>query len=97
MFEERIAVIEEFLKEFAIPNPLARVARAHAYYFAALLSYYSKEIPGRRTIIKSFWIRKGIVEESQLRVLAYVALMPLSFHLKPVMEKFVGKWIRARK
>ena len=97
MFEERIAVIEEFLKEFAVPNPLARMARAHAYYFAALLSYYSKEIHGRRTLLKSFWIRKGFVEESQLRVVAYVALMPLSFHLKPLLKKFFGQWIKARR
>lgn len=97
MFEERIAVIEEFLEEFAMPNPLARMARAHAYYFAALLSYYSKEIHGRRAILKSFWIRKGIVEESQFRVIAYVALMPLGFHLKPMLKKYFGKWIRARK
>ena len=97
MFEERIAVIEDFLKEFDIPNPLARMARAHAYYFAALLTYYSKEIRGRRALFKSFWIRKGIVEESQLKIVAYVALMPLSFHLKPMFKKFLGKWIRARK
>ena len=97
MFEERIAVIEEFLSEFGIPDPLARMARAHAHYFAALLSYYSKEIRGRRTLLKSFWIRRGIVEESQLRVVAYVALLPLSFHLKPLLRQFLGKWIRARK
>jgi glycosyltransferase involved in cell wall biosynthesis len=38
MFNERIAVIEEFVKEFSIPKPLARKARAHAYYFASLLA-----------------------------------------------------------
>jgi glycosyltransferase involved in cell wall biosynthesis len=97
MFEERIGVIDEFVREFAISNPLARKARSHAHYFASLLSYYSKEISGRRTLLKSFWIRRGIVEEAQLRVIAYVLLMPLSFHLRPLLRVLPQRLIRARK
>jgi glycosyltransferase involved in cell wall biosynthesis len=97
MFNERISVIEEFVKEFAIPAPLARQARAHAYYFASLLSYHSDEIKGKRAIFKAFWIGKGRVEEAQMKVVAYVLLIPLSFYLKPFLEKVFHNSIRARK
>ncbi len=97
MFNERIAVIEEFVDEFSIPAPLARQARAHAYYFASLLSYHSKDVKGRRTILKAFWVRRGRIEESQLRVIIYVLLIPLSFHLKPLLEKLFRNSVRARK
>lgn len=97
MFSERISVIDEFVKEYSIPDPLARKARAHAYYFASLLSYHSKDVKGRRTILKAFWVRRGRIEESQLRVIIYVLLIPLSFHLKPLLEKLFRNSVRARK
>jgi hypothetical protein len=97
MFNERITVIEEFVNEFSIPEPLARQARAHAHYFASLLSYHSKKVKGRRTIFKAFWIRRGRIEESQFRVIAYVLLIPLSFYLKPFLEKHFRNLIKARR
>jgi hypothetical protein len=97
MFNERIAVIDEFVNEHSIPAPLARRARAHAYYFASLLSYHSKEVKGKRAILKAFWIGRGKVEESQFRVIVYVLLIPLSFHLKPFLEKVFRNSIKARK
>ena len=97
MFEERITVIDEFVNEFSIANPLSRIAKAHAHYFASLLSYYSKEIPGRRALLKSILIRRGIVEEAQLRIFIYVLLMPLSFHLKPLLVKLPKYLIKGRK
>ena len=97
MFNERISVIDEFLEEYSIPDPLARKARAHACYFASLLSYHSKDVKGRRTILKAFWIGRGRIEESQLRVIIYVLLIPLSFHLKPLLEKLFRNSVRARK
>jgi glycosyltransferase involved in cell wall biosynthesis len=97
MFSERISVIDEFVKEYSIPTLLTRQARAHAYYFASLLSYHSKDVKGRSTMIKAFWIRRGRIEESQFRVIAYVLLTPLSFHLKPFLEKIFRNSVKARK
>jgi glycosyltransferase involved in cell wall biosynthesis len=97
MYDERIAVMEEFISEYDISLPLARMARAHAYYSASLLSFYSTSVKSKRTLIKAFWIRRGWIEDSQLRVIGYLLLTPLSSFLKPLILKFLGKWIRAHK
>jgi glycosyltransferase involved in cell wall biosynthesis len=97
MYRERISVIEEFISEFRINDSLARMARAHAYYFASILSFHSNEVNGRRTLLKAFWIRRGPIEESQIRVVLFILLQPFSSHLKPVIYKILKKWIRARK
>lgn len=97
MFDERIAVIEEFVSEFSIPEPLARKARCHAYYFASLLCYHSRKVNGKKTLLKAFWIGRGRIEEAQFRVILYILLMPLSFYIKPFLEKLLRKTIKARK
>ena len=97
MFRERIAVTEEFISEFKISKPLSRMARAHAYYFAAILSFHSKDVNGKQALFKAFWIRRGWIEEAQIRIVIYLMLQPLSTLLKPALVKFFNKWIRARK
>lgn len=97
MFNERIEVIEQFVGEFSISEPLAAKAKAHAHYFAALLAYHSKDVSGRKALIKAFWIRKGMVEEAQLKVVIFLLFMPLSFYVKPILERFLRNSIRARK
>ena len=97
MFNERIAVIDEFVTEFDLPESLARMARAHAHYFAALLSFHSKDVNGKRALSKAFWIRRKWIEEAQIKIVIYLMLQPFSTYLKPILVKFLGKWIRARK
>ena len=97
MFNERIAVIDEFVTEFDLPEYLARMARAHAHYFAALLSFHSKNVNGKRALFKAFWIRRKWIEEAQIKIVIYLMLQPFSTYLKPILVKFLGKWIRARK
>jgi glycosyltransferase involved in cell wall biosynthesis len=97
MFSERINVIDEFVNEFYISKQLGRKARAHAHYFASLLAYHSKDVSARSTLLKAFWIRRGWIEESQIKVILYILLMPLSFYLKPILRMLFKNSIRARK
>jgi glycosyltransferase involved in cell wall biosynthesis len=97
MFNERIAVINEVTSEFKINEPLSRMARAHAHYFASILTFHSKEVRGRYTLLKAFWIRRGKIEESQLRVILFILLQPLGSYIKPILYPVMKKWIRSRK
>ena len=97
MFNERIAVIDEFVTEFELPESLTRMARAHSHYFAAILSFHSKDVNGKQTLLKAFWIRRGWIEEAQIKIVIYLMLQPFSTYLKPLLVKFLGKWIKARK
>ena len=97
MAQERTSVIDEFIEEFKISRRLTRMARAHAYYFASLLSYHSNDVKGKKLLLKAYFFRRGLVEEAQIRVLLYIILLPLSRLLKPSMRKFLSKYIQARK
>ena len=97
MFNERIAVIEEFLSEFNINKALSRMARAHAYYFASFFFFHSSDVKGRRTLLKAFWIRKGKIEESQIRAVVYMILQPFSSYIKPLRYRKMMNWIQSRK
>lgn len=97
MFNERIAVIDEFVTEFDLPNSLSRMARAHSHYFASILSFHSKDVNGKKALLRAFWIRRGWVEEAQIKIVIYLMLQPFSSYLKPILVKFLGKWIKARK
>lgn len=97
MYNERISVIEEFVDRYPIVPKIRRMARGHAHYFAALLAFYAPEIKGKNTLIRAFLLRGGWLEEAQIRVVAYIFFMPLSPKLKPVLIKYLGKWLKGRK
>ena len=86
MANERIAVIEDFLKNNQIDTAIGRMALGTSYYMAARLCFFSSEVPGRRYLIKAFKYRRGLVEESQLQVIAYILLLPISrIILNPIL------------
>jgi glycosyltransferase involved in cell wall biosynthesis len=86
MANERIAVIEDFLKNNKIDAAIGRMALGTSYYMAARLCFFSSEVPGRRYLIKAFKYRRGLVEESQLQVIAYILLLPISrIILNPIL------------
>jgi glycosyltransferase involved in cell wall biosynthesis len=78
MANERIAVIEDFLSSNEIKPSLSRMALGTSYYMASRLVFFSSEVPGRKYLLKSFILRKGWVEEAQLRVIVYILLLPIS-------------------
>ena len=78
MARERISVIEEFLSGNHVDELIGKMALGHAYYTAARLSFFTKEVPGKRYLFKAFRLRKGWVEEAQIRVIAFILLDPFS-------------------
>jgi len=87
MASERIAVIEEFVKEFKIGNRLERMALGNAYYMAARLSYFDPKIPGRKWIVEALKYSKRIPTESSIGHLLFLLTFPFSYHLTKVFRK----------
>ena len=85
MARERIAVIEDFLLFNDVNPELARQALGHAYYTAARLTYFSREVPGKQFLKTAFVKRKGWVEEAEISVILFILLDPFSrLLLKPL-------------
>ena len=78
MAKERISVVEDFLSANHVEKLIGRMALGHAYYTAARLSFFTREVPGKRYLFTAFRLRKGWVEEAQFRVIAFIILDPLS-------------------
>jgi len=88
MANERIAVIEDFLKNNKVDTSIGRMALGTSYYMAARLCFFSPEVPGRRYLMKAFRYRRGMVEESQFQVIAYIILLPISrILLNPILTR----------
>jgi glycosyltransferase involved in cell wall biosynthesis len=85
MARERIFVIENFLSLFPQTKSLTRSARAHAYYHASLLSYFSKDVPGAAWMFKAFVIRRGWIEKADPRIVIYCLLLPASRYILPFL------------
>ena len=98
MAKERIFVIENFLDLFPQPKSITRSARAHSYYHAALLSYFSKEVPGAAWMFKAFLIRRGWVEKADFRIVLYCLLLPYSRQILPILLRvpLVGALLKRR-
>ena len=98
MARERIFVMDNFLTSFPQSKTITRSARAHSYYHAALLSYFSKDVPGAAWMFKAFLIRRGWIEKADLRIVIYCLLLPYSriilpFLLRlPLMRALFKRW-----
>jgi glycosyltransferase involved in cell wall biosynthesis len=78
MARERIEVVEDFLSENTINRHLARKSLGHAYYTAARLTFFSKEVPGKKYLLRAFILREGWVEAAEFKVIAFILLDPVS-------------------
>lgn len=88
MSRERIQVIENYLtRNPGTPKSLRNKSRAHAYYRAALLSYFDKRVSGRQLVIKAIKSRPRILFEKDFRATLFLITSPLSNHILT----FVGK------
>ena len=87
MGKERIKIIEDFVDSVNLEQSLKRKALAHAYYHAALLSYFSSDIPGRKWMLKAIFIQRGWIKQSDLRIICFCLLYPLSRYLLPIVKK----------
>jgi len=93
MYYERINVIKDFILRNNLDSNLKKMALAHAYYYAAQLCYFSPRIPARRSLLKSFFIRRGWPEAARKRTILFILLLPFSRLLKPLIVKIMRKSI----
>ena len=78
MARERIGVVEDFLSKNTVDKHLARKSIGHAYYTAARLTFFSKDVPGKKYLFRAFILRKGWVEAAEFKVVAFILLDPFS-------------------
>jgi glycosyltransferase involved in cell wall biosynthesis len=84
---ERIQVMEDFLRNADLDTSLNRKGISHAYYHAALLSYFNKSVPGRKWMFSAFRKRRGWIEGSDLRIILFCLFLPFSRALLPILNK----------
>jgi len=78
MAEERITIIENYLMNSEHAEKTSRMAWGSAYYSAAILRYFSKDVPHRRYLLKAVISRRGIPENLKVRELIYLLTTPVS-------------------
>ena len=86
MAAERIAVIENYLNLYPQTKELSRQAMASAYYNAAILSFFNPAIPGRKWLLQGFYLRKGWITGSRMRIVVYILLSPISRYLYQILK-----------
>jgi glycosyltransferase involved in cell wall biosynthesis len=94
MGKERIEVIRNFMRMYPQHKKLERQAISHAYYNAAILGFFSNEIPARKWMIKALVLARGKISKSKFRIVIFVLLLPLSrqaFKLFQHLGFFQGK------
>jgi glycosyltransferase involved in cell wall biosynthesis len=84
---ERINVMQEFVNYADIKKSLKRKALSHAYYHGALLSYFSREVPGRKWMLKAFLIQRGWIKNADIRIVVFCLLYPFSRYLLPLINR----------
>ena len=92
---ERILVIEEFLQNTPIPKHIQRMALGNAYYMAARLVYFDKQIPAKQYLFNAFRYRSRWVEEAKLYEIFYIILLPVSAVFNPIINSFLRKFRRS--
>lgn len=78
MAQERIAVVEEFVRNESLTENLRRDALAAAYISAAQLSYFSGEVPAKRYLCCAFKKAKKWPKAAKIEIVLFVLLTPFS-------------------
>lgn len=79
---ERIEVIEDNLDKFNLSDKEINSAKARAFYQAALLSYFSYEVPGKDLFKNAIKYDKKIVLKIKITHTLFLLLFPISLNLK---------------
>jgi glycosyltransferase involved in cell wall biosynthesis len=95
MAQERILVVEDFLTRYQVSTRLKNKALGNAYYMAARISYFDKNIPAKKYLFKSFKNRKGWVEEAKVYEIFYILLLPISRVFNPIIDMVFKKFGRS--
>ena len=88
MGEERIQLIDSFIKSHPVNETLAITATASARYFAAALGVFDKNVKSRKLIIEAIKISRGLPEAAKIHVVIFSLTHPLSFFLLRMLVKF---------
>lgn len=75
---ERVKIIESYLSRYAVSPRLGRKAMGNAYYSAAILRYFNKEVPHRRLLWKAFYVRKAWIETARIHEIVYLLFIPFT-------------------
>jgi glycosyltransferase involved in cell wall biosynthesis len=86
MAQERIMVVEEFIRNNPIPKHIQKMALGNAYYMAARISYFDRKIPSKKFLFLAFKKRKAWVEEAKLHEIVYILLSPISRMFNPMID-----------
>jgi glycosyltransferase involved in cell wall biosynthesis len=79
MAKERIGVIEGFLNENAhLQKNLKRMAISSAYYHAALLVYFDREIPAKKFLFRAIFTYPINLLSFDWKVVFYIFMIPIS-------------------
>ena len=95
MAQERIQVVEDFVAKNQVPKHLKSMALGNAYYMAARISYFDRNIPAKKYIYESFKNRKGWVEEAKVYEILYILLLPVSRSFNPIINFLFDKFGRS--
>ena len=87
MANERILVIDNFIKTNTLNPKLRKSAVAYSYYHAAILAFFNSEIPGRKWLLKSFRVYRGWIPGAKIRVVLYLLFLPISFYFVKLLSK----------
>jgi glycosyltransferase involved in cell wall biosynthesis len=87
MAKERISLMENFTREYKLSTEITKSALSHAYYHAALLSYFTHEVPGREWMLKALSINQGWLKGSRPRVVLYLLLFPISYKAVALLRR----------
>jgi glycosyltransferase involved in cell wall biosynthesis len=88
MARERIEVVEDFLSKNKVDPHLARKSLGHAYYTAARLTFFSRDVPGKKYLFRAFVLRQRWVEAAEFKVIAFILLDPISRWLITPIRSF---------
>jgi glycosyltransferase involved in cell wall biosynthesis len=94
MAKERIEVIENFVANYKIKKSLEDTAISSAYYSAALLSFYSKDVPAKRYLIKALSTNRRLIKGGKVKEYLYIALLPFSRIAPSLVLKFFPGVVR---
>ena len=95
MAQERINVVEEFLGNNKIPKNIQRMALGNAYYMAARISYFDRNIPAKKFLFLAFKKRQAWVEEAKLHEIFYILFSPISRLFNPIINALFEKFGRS--
>lgn len=95
MAKERIEVMESFVTANKISDQLKQMALGNAYYMAARISYFDKNIPAKMYLINAFKFRRGWVEEAKLHEIVYILFLPASRIFNPIINIIFDKFGRS--